>query len=198
MPSCCGCGDQHLARGGTGGAQQVLRITDAAAAAGREVAPDAVTPEILVRGGEFDRHLAPVAFQLLGDQHRQRGEHALAHLRPRDPDDDSVVRPDHDPSVDFGRASGARDIRPERDLEAKREPAAAAAATLARKLRRSSRRAQVMNADPSNRAGDSNGKTTISSQQFARGASRTCDSEKRRPFGCRSRSWHVRYAVRIP
>ena len=106
VPARGGGGDQHLARGGAGLAQVVLRRADGAAGAGRHVAPDAVAPAVLVRRGELGLHLAPVAFELFGDQHRQRGEAALAHLRLGDADDHGVVGLDHDPGGDFRRALG--------------------------------------------------------------------------------------------
>ena len=60
-----------------------------------------------MRRGVFRRHLAPIAFQLLGDQLRQRGHGALPHLGARDAHDHDIIGLDHDPGRDFGRG-GAR------------------------------------------------------------------------------------------
>src|SRR5262249_28089758 len=62
---------------------------------------------------------------LLGDQHRQRRENALAHLRLGDADDHGVVGLDHDPGGDLAdaRRCGARS-RTEWDAESQRQRAA--------------------------------------------------------------------------
>ena len=69
LPLRGGRGDQHLARGGAGLTKKFLRARNGAAAAGRHVAPDPVAREIFVRRGKFGLDLAPVAFELFGDQH---------------------------------------------------------------------------------------------------------------------------------
>src|SRR5262249_12538323 len=66
--------DQHHARGGAALAHIVLRGADAAAAAGRIVAPDPLAGDILAGRGEFGRHLRPVALQFLGAKLREAGE----------------------------------------------------------------------------------------------------------------------------
>ena len=43
-------------------------LADAAAAAGREIAPDALARRVLAGGRKFGRDPGPVAFQLLGDE----------------------------------------------------------------------------------------------------------------------------------
>ena len=102
-------GDQHLARGRAGLAQIVLRGADRAAAAGRHVAPDAVAAQIFLGLRRIRRlHLVPVAAELLGDQHGQRREDALAHLGAGDPDGHAVVGRDHDPGGDLRCAVARR------------------------------------------------------------------------------------------
>ena len=102
--------DQHHAGDRAALAHIILRCADAAAAAGREIAPHALARHALARRRIFGGDLRPVAFELFGDQLGQPGQRALAHFRARDPDDDGVVGLDHDPGVDFRRAvGGARD-----------------------------------------------------------------------------------------
>jgi hypothetical protein len=48
--------------------------------------------------------LAPIAFELFGDQHSEPGHRALPHLGARDADRHRVIRRDHDPAVDFASA----------------------------------------------------------------------------------------------
>ncbi len=96
--------NQHFTRGGAGLTQVVLRCRDRAAGAGRHVAPDALAERVRLRCDEFQPDLVPVAFKLFGDQHGEAGGRALPHLGAGDPDDHGVVRLDHDPAVDFGRA----------------------------------------------------------------------------------------------
>ena len=118
--------DQHHACGGAALADIVLGGADAAAAAGREIAPGALARHALAGRGKFGHDLGPVAFQFLGDELGEAGERALAHLRARDADHHGVVGPDHDPGVDFGRAVGGADDRgsAKGKIEAEREPGA--------------------------------------------------------------------------
>src|SRR5262249_12205645 len=101
---------QHDARRGAAATHVVLRTADATAAAGRHVAPDALAGEILVGIDVQGAHLAPVALQLLGDELREAGVGALAHLRARDADHAAAVGPYHHPGVHF-RAGGALCLR---------------------------------------------------------------------------------------
>ena len=103
IPSLRGGGDQHFPGRGARLAQVFLRAAHRPAAARRHVAPGALPPQIFVGRREFRAHLAPVAFELLGDQHRQRRRDPLPHLRAGDADDDRVVGLDDDPRVDLGR-----------------------------------------------------------------------------------------------
>ena len=98
---------QHHARDRAAAADVVLRTADAAAAAGRHVAPGALAREVLAGGQPFGRDPLPVALELLGDELGEAGERALPHLRTRDPDDAIVVGPDHDPDADFVAAHSA-------------------------------------------------------------------------------------------
>jgi hypothetical protein len=116
--------EQHLARRGAGAPQIVLRGRDGAAGAGRHVAPGAVAAEVLARRHELGLHLAPVAFELFGDQHGQCGEGALAHLGAGDADDHGVVGLDHDPGGDLRPVLCSPPPRTEGNVEAERERAA--------------------------------------------------------------------------
>ena len=115
--------DQHLARRGAALADVLVRLADAAAAAGRVALPDAVAGEVLAGGRIFGRDLRPVAFELLDDELGEAGERALSHLGARDAHDDRVVGADHHPGVDL-RSHGALrgGVAGERDMEAEREP----------------------------------------------------------------------------
>src|SRR5258708_26877799 len=90
------------------------------------MAPHALAGGVLARGGIFGRDLRPVAFELLSDELGEPGERALAHLRAGDANDHRVVRTDHHPGVDLGRAVlRANDLRAaERKLQAERQTAA--------------------------------------------------------------------------
>ena len=109
---------QHHARGGAALAHVVLRLADAAAATGGEVAPDAVARQVLPRCRVLGADTGPVAFQLLGHQLRQAGQRALPHLGAGDADDDLVVGLHHHPGVDLGGATLRR--RPGREAEHQR------------------------------------------------------------------------------
>src|SRR5262249_2607249 len=76
--------------------------------------------------GILGRDLRPVAFELLGDELGEPGERALTHLGAGDANDHRVVRADHHPGVDLGRAVLRADhLRAaERKVEAERQPAA--------------------------------------------------------------------------
>ena len=94
-----------------------------ATVSGLEIAPNAIACEILAGRRELGRDLRPVAIEFFGDELREAGECALAHFRTRNADDDSLVGPDHDPSIDFRRAVfGARAVRSNRGIEAESEP----------------------------------------------------------------------------
>ena len=95
--------DQPHARAGAGLQQHLPRRAHAAAAGGDHVAIDAVLAQIARRRGIFDLHLRPVAFQLFGDDHRQRGDGALPHLVMRRADQNAAVRIDREEGVDLVR-----------------------------------------------------------------------------------------------
>ena len=118
--------DQHHARGGAALAHIILRAADAAAAAGREIAPRALAGDALAGGRKFGRDLRPVAFEFFGDQLGQTGERALAHLRAGDADHDGIIGPDHHPGVDFRRTVGGAHHggSAERKIEAERQSGA--------------------------------------------------------------------------
>ena len=119
---------QHHARRGPAAADIILRGADAAAAAGSHLAPGALAGEVGAGGDLLGGHLAPIAFELLGDELGEAGERALAHLRARDADHAGVVGPDRHPDIDFraGVAGALRDGFAEagRQVETEREAAA--------------------------------------------------------------------------
>jgi hypothetical protein len=61
-----------------------------------------VAGNVLAGFDVFRVHEAPIAFELLGYEHRKRCEVSLPHLRSGNPDDRRVVRFDHDPGRYFG------------------------------------------------------------------------------------------------
>ena len=102
-----------------------MRRANAAAAAGREVAPDALAGDALAGGGIFRGDLRPVAFEFFGDKLREARQRALPHLGARDAHDDGVVGTDHHPGIDLGRAvGGVNELRSERQIETDGEAAA--------------------------------------------------------------------------
>ena len=82
----------------------------AAATTGRHFAPDALAREVLAGRDRLDGDLVPVAREFLGDELRETGMGALAHLRAGDTDDAGVVGLDDHPRVDLGIA-GAHGLR---------------------------------------------------------------------------------------
>src|SRR5262249_50467023 len=116
--------DQHFARRRAALADVFMRLADAAAAAGREVAPRALARDALAGRRIFGRDLRPVALELFSDELGEAGQRALAHLRAGDADHYRLVGADHHPGGDFG--AGIRSLRgggAERKLEAEREAA---------------------------------------------------------------------------
>ena len=68
---------------------------------------DIVVGEVPVGGSVFDLHLGEVAFQLLGQDHRHRREHALTHVGLGDPKGDGIVGVDDDEGIDLVRTFAA-------------------------------------------------------------------------------------------
>ena len=97
--------DQHDPAAGADVPQLLPRRRDAGTAAGHLHRECGVVIHRGHRRG-LDTDAAPVGFQFLRDQHRQRGVDALPHLRLVDDDGDAVVRRDADESV--GRVDGFR------------------------------------------------------------------------------------------
>src|SRR4029453_10683162 len=89
----------------------LVRSADAAAAAGRHVAPDAVAGEVLARRRILPLHLFPVALELLADELGEAGERALAHLRAGDADDHVLVGLDDDPGADLAAFRAQHTLR---------------------------------------------------------------------------------------
>src|SRR6185369_5112130 len=82
---------QHHARGGAALADIFLAGADAAAAAGREIAPGALACDTLTRRRILGDDLRPVAFELFGDELGEAGEGALTHFRAGDANHGGVV-----------------------------------------------------------------------------------------------------------
>src|SRR5262249_9616839 len=104
-----------------------LRAADAAAAAGRHVAPRALVREVPTGRDPFGHDFLPIALELFGDELGEAGERPLPHLRTRDADHAGVVGPDDDPGIDLvapGRALRGAFADAERQMESEREPAA--------------------------------------------------------------------------
>ena len=100
--------NQHHAGGRAPLADIVLRLADAATAAGGEIAPDALARQVFARRGLFGGDLGPVATELLGNHLREAGERSLAHFRAGDSHHHGVIGPDHHPGVHLGCAGALR------------------------------------------------------------------------------------------
>src|SRR6266446_1561399 len=116
---------EHLARDCAALAHVIMRVTDAAAAAGRKVAPHTLAGNALAGRGIFPGDLRPVAFELFRDKLAEAGECALPHLRAGNADNHGVVPFDHHPGVDLRRAllGAGNGQAAERNIEAERKPA---------------------------------------------------------------------------
>src|SRR5205085_11538787 len=114
---------EHDAGGRAALAHVLVRLADAAAAAGGEVTPGALALNALAGRRVFDFDFRPVALELLGDELREAGDRALYHFGANDADVDAVVGADGDPDADLGRAVlRARDARAaERQAKSERE-----------------------------------------------------------------------------
>src|SRR5262249_2648690 len=125
-PRVCGGLNQHLTCGRAALAHVILRFPDAAAAGAAEIAPSPLAGDVFTRRRIFGRDLRPVAFELLGDELSEPGERALTHFGTGDADDHRVVRANHHPGVDLGRAVlGTNGLRAaERNVEAQRQATA--------------------------------------------------------------------------
>src|SRR5260221_11602947 len=80
-----GGADQHFAGGGSRLPHRIPSSTHTATASGALIA------EELAGARLFDRDLLPVSLEFLGEDHRERGVHALSHLRTRNYDGDLSV-----------------------------------------------------------------------------------------------------------
>ena len=97
--------DEKSSRGGAGGPERLPRRYDASATARELHAKE----EIGIFGRSrrrLDSDALPVGVELLRDQHRKRGVHALSHLGLVDDDGDDVVGCDADESVRCERPGG--------------------------------------------------------------------------------------------
>ena len=98
-----------------------LRLADAAAAGGEEVAPDALARDVLARRRKFIGDFRPVALQFLGSELAQTGQGALPHFGAGDTDHDAFIRLDHHPGIDFGAGDLRRCLIGERNMKAERQ-----------------------------------------------------------------------------
>ena len=127
-------GDQHFARRRAGAAQIALRRRDRAAGPGRGIAPNLIEAQIFRWRYEFGLDRRPIAFELLGHQHRETGQGALPHFGAGDADRHRVVGRNDHPAGDVGRARqyARRRAGPwpqERNGKAERQAAAGGART---------------------------------------------------------------------
>ena len=100
--------DEHLAGQGAALADIVMAAPDTLASARGKAAPGAVAREALARCRVLGRDFRPVTLELLGNELREPGQSALAHLGTGDPYDDGVVRLDDNPGIDLGGGGGVR------------------------------------------------------------------------------------------
>ena len=106
-PSRRGRRDEPRAGGSARLLQEHARAAHRPRAPGAHRLIDIVVDEVPIGGSVFDLHLGEVAFQLLGQDHRHRGQHALPHVGLGDPQRDGIVGVDDDEGVDLvGRLSG--------------------------------------------------------------------------------------------
>ena len=111
---------EALARGGAGAHQvRMLQAHELRAVRAHHLV-FFVVAQVPVGVGELGLDLRPVDVELLGDQHRDGGDAALAHLGMRDAQRDGAVLVDHDPGVDLGAAGGRRRLRPRTDARGQR------------------------------------------------------------------------------
>ena len=101
--------NQHGAGGCTGNAQLLPRILHAVAGAGDLAAIEGVDVRIADRRRD-DVDPRQIDFELLGQQHGQRGVHALSHFRAVDDDGDRIVRRNLEPRIQL--PAGRRVSRP--------------------------------------------------------------------------------------
>ena len=101
--------DEPRAGGGARLLQEHARTAHRPRAPGAHRLIHVVVDEVAVGGSVFDLHLGEVAFELLGQDHRHRGQHALPHVGLGDAEPDGIVGVDDDEGVDFvGRLAGLR------------------------------------------------------------------------------------------
>ena len=113
---------EHGARRRAALAHRVLRIADAAAAGGGEIAPHALAGDVLAGRRIFRLDLGPVGVEFFGDELGEAGDRALAHLLTADAHDDRVVGTNDDPCVHFRRDALSGRLA-ERQVEAEGEAA---------------------------------------------------------------------------
>ena len=104
--------DQHRSRLGASHAQRLPGRAHTRAAAGALNAEKLIDVG-LVGGRELETDFGPVGLELLREQHREGGGHALAHLRAIDDHEHTVVRADPEPRIRCERCHPA----PGGDLE---------------------------------------------------------------------------------
>ncbi len=102
---------QHHAGRGAALTDVLVRLADAAAAAGRVRLPDALALHVLTRRRILVADLRPVAFELFGDQLGEAGDRALTHLGAGHADHHGVVRLDHHPGAELRHVVGERQAR---------------------------------------------------------------------------------------
>ena len=109
VPALCRRRHQHGSRGRTGLAQRLPRTADRVRVAGRlHAGKQGIAVELFVGRSMLEPHLLQVHLQLFGDQHRDRGVGALAHLDIGHGQDNLPVAADADEGVGREAIGGGR------------------------------------------------------------------------------------------
>ena len=96
-----GCGDEPRPGRGARLLEEDARAAHRRGAARPHLPVGLAVDQVAMGGGVLDLDLGEVAFQLLGDDHRHRRQHALAHFGFGDSERDRIVGIDDHERVDF-------------------------------------------------------------------------------------------------
>ncbi len=103
LPLPGGSFSQHHTGSGAALTQILMGATNRRRAGSELTPPDIVALAVPARLDQFEVHLVPVAFQILGHQLRQAGQRALAHFLTGDADQHRLIGLNHHPGVHLGR-----------------------------------------------------------------------------------------------
>ena len=105
-------GDQDFPRLRAGQPQFLVISGDREAADGRQLTvEDRVAIDLIVVRRFRNTDPAPIGVEVLGEDQRQRGAHALTHLHHRRDNGDDIVFADRDPGVGIERCRGGRSVK---------------------------------------------------------------------------------------